>query len=480
MPDGTALAPRGLLRILTCGSVDDGKSTLIGRLLFETGNVPEDQLDGLARDSRRYGTTGAEPDYALLLDGLMAEREQGITIDVAWRRFSTPQRAFVVADAPGHAQYTRNMATGAAACSLALLLVDATQGLQEQTRRHAAICALLGIRDVVLAVNKMDLVGYDRAAFERIVAAWDEAAAPLGFRSVMPVPLSARDGENLVRPSAAMPWHAGPCLLGHLETVEVAEDRAALPFRFPVQWVSRPNAAFRGFAGTVASGRVAVGDPVVVAGSGRAGRVARIVTMDGDLPAAQAGQAVTLTLAEPLDIARGDLLALSSARPAVADQFAARLLWLDEAELLPGRRYALRHGHLWTEASVTSIRHRLDIVTGQERPARQLAQNEIGLCHLRTAQRLPLDPYAENRATGTFILVDRSSHRTVGAGMLAHPLRRAANIHQEDFPVDKRARATPRRPAAARDLVHRPLGRGQVDHRQACGTGAARRRPAHL
>lgn len=442
MPDSLAPAPsRELLRFLVCGSVDDGKSTLIGRLLFETDSVPEDQLATLARESQRYGTTGDDPDYALLLDGLEAEQQQGITIDVAWRYFSTPKRAFIVADAPGHAQYTRNMATGATYCSLAVILVDATQGLLEQTRRHAMICSLLGIRDVVLAVNKMDLVGYDNAAFSQISAAWRGLAASLGFSSAAPVPLSARYGENLVRPLGAMPWYDGPGLLALLEAAEVSEDPSLLPFRFPVQWVNRPHADFRGFAGTISSGHIKVRDPVTIASSGRGACVTRIVTMDGDLPEARAGQAVTLVLDEPVDIARGDLLVEPSSRPAMADQFAAHLLWLDEEPLLPGRNYALRLGHLWTTASVTSNRNTLDVTTGDKLPAQRLELNEIGLCHFAAAQRLPIDPYKENRATGAFILVDQLTKRTVGAGMMARPLHQARNIHPEAFPVDRRARA---------------------------------------
>ncbi|MBW8270697.1 sulfate adenylyltransferase subunit CysN [Caldovatus aquaticus] len=432
---------RELLRFLTCGSVDDGKSTLIGRLLYDSRLVLDDQLAALARDSRRHGTTGEEIDLALLVDGLEAERQQGITIDVAWRYFATPRRSFVVADTPGHEQYTRNMATGASHCSLAVLLVDARKGVLTQTRRHSLICALLGIRDIVLAVNKMDLAGFDRTRFERIVGDYRAFAAGLGFRSIVPIPLSARHGDNVTRRSDNTPWYHGPTLLEHLEAVEVEQDLADRPFRFPVQWVNRPNQEFRGFSGTVASGRVAVGDPVVVAASGRASRVARIVTADGDLDRAAAGQAVTLTLADEIDIARGDLLVHAAARPEMADQFAARLLWLDEEPLLPGRTYLMRIGHLWTQASVTAIRHRLDVNTGEQHAARTLALNEIGFCNLATAQRVPCDAYAENRATGAFILVDRFTNRTAGAGMIAFPLRRAANIHHADFVVDKHARA---------------------------------------
>ena len=442
MPDSSAIiTPRELLRFLVCGSVDDGKSTLIGRLLFDTGHVPDDQLKTLDDESRRHGTTGDDPDYALLLDALQVEQQQGITVDVAWRYFSTQKRAFIVADTPGHAQYIRNMATGATYCSLAVILVDATQGLLEQTRRHALICARLGIRDVLLAVNKMDLVGYDEAAFIRVSTAWHDLAASLGFTSATSLPLSARCGDNLVRSSEAMPWYRGPSLLQFLEAVEVSEDPSSLPFRFPVQWVSRPHAGFRGLAGTIESGRIKVGDPVVVASSGSGARIARIVTMDGDLPEAEAAQAVTLLLDEPVDAGRGDLLVEPLWRPSMTEQFAAHLLWLGEDPLLPGHDYLLRIGHLWTTASVTSVRHTLDVMTGDERSAQRLEQNEIGFCHFNAAQRLPVDSYKKNRSAGAFILVDASSRRTVCAGMMAYPLGHAKNIHPEDFLVDEQARA---------------------------------------
>ena len=442
MPDGAPDGARDLLRFLACGAVDSGKSTLIGRLLFETGNVREDELAALVRDSKRYGTTGEEPDYALLLDGLEAEREQGITVDVAWRYFSTSCRRFIVADAPGHLQYTRNMASGAASASLAVLLVDARQGLQDQTRRHALICALFGIPDLVLAVNKMDAVGYDEAAFTAIADEFRAFAAPLGLRRIVALPLVARKGENVTRPAVALSWHDGPTLLGALEDAASAEALTDLPLRIQVQGIMRPDSEFRGMAGTVASGRVAPGDPVAVAGSGLTSRVARIVAPRGDLAEATAGQAVMLCLDDPIDVGRGDLLVAPDQRPAVAAQFAARLVALDEAPLLPGRRYALRIGHFWTAASITSIRHRLDVVTGGQHPARRLAMNEIGLCHLATTEPVPFDPYAENRATGSFILVDQTSHRTAAAGLIAHPLRRDDNIRRETFLVDKPARAT--------------------------------------
>jgi bifunctional enzyme CysN/CysC len=432
---------RELLRFLTCGSVDDGKSTLIGRLLYDSRLIFEDQLRAVERDSRKHGTTGEDVDLALLVDGLEAERQQGITIDVAYRFFTTPRRSFIVADTPGHEQYTRNMATGASNASAAVILIDARKGVLTQTKRHTTICSLLGIRDVVVAVNKMDLVSFDRAVFERILGDYTAFASRLGLRSVVPVPISARFGDNVAARSGNMPWHLGPTLLEHLETVDAARDAVGKPFRFPVQWVNRPDLDFRGFSGTVASGRVAKGDGLVVAASGKPTRVARIVTYDGDLEAAEAGDAVTLTLADEIDVARGDMLVRPDARPEMADQFAAHLLWMDEEAMLPGRAYMMRIGHLWTQASVTSIRHRLDVNTLEELATRRLELNEIGFCNLSAGQRVPTDAYAENRATGAFILVDRFTNRTAGAGMIAYPLRRAANIHQENFLVDKAARA---------------------------------------
>jgi bifunctional enzyme CysN/CysC len=432
---------RELLRFLTCGSVDDGKSTLIGRLLFDSQLIFEDTLAAITRDSRKHGTTGEEVDLALLVDGLEAERQQGITIDVAYRFFATPRRSFIVADTPGHEQYTRNMATGASGASLAVILIDARKGVLTQTRRHSYICSLLGIRDIVVAVNKIDLVNFSEDTFDRIVGDYVTFAAGLGFRSVVPIPLSARYGDNVAARSGNTPWYHGPSLIEHLEGVDVTQDLASRPFRFPVQWVNRPDADFRGFAGTIASGRIAPGDQVVVAASGKATRIARIVTADGDLAAAEAGQAVTLTLEDEVDVARGDILVRPAERPPVADQFAGHLLWMDEEAMLPGRSYLMRIGNIWTPCSVTSIRHRVDVNTLEEHAARRLALNEIGFCNFSAGQAVPLDPYAENRATGAFILVDRFTNRTAGAGMVAFPLRRATNIHQERFTVDKAARA---------------------------------------
>jgi bifunctional enzyme CysN/CysC len=434
-------ASRGLLRLLTCGSVDDGKSTLIGRLLYDAQLIAEDTLAAITRDSRKHGTVGEEVDLALLVDGLEAERQQGITIDVAYRFFTTGSRSFIVADCPGHEQYTRNMATGASNSELAIILVDARKGLLTQTRRHSFICSLLGIRHVVLAVNKIDLVAFDQAVFDRIVAEYHGFAAAFGFRSLVAIPLSGRFGDNVTQRSPRTPWYQGPTLIEHLEAIDVDEDAEALPFRFPVQWVNRPNLDFRGYSGTVASGRIERGAPVVVAASGVASEVTRILGPDGEQAHAAAGEAVTLCLAHEIDIARGDMLAPPTERPAVADQFAAHILWMDEEKLLPGRQYLLRMGHAWTTASITAIKHRVDIATMGQLPATSLALNEIAVCNLSTAQKLAFDPYAQNRLTGAFILVDRTTNRTAGCGMVQFPLRRATNIHQEAYPVDKAARA---------------------------------------
>ncbi len=434
--------PRSLLRFLTCGSVDDGKSTLIGRLLYDSRLIMEDTLNSLAKDSRKHGTVGEDIDLALLVDGLEAERQQGITIDVAYRFFGTPKRNFIVADTPGHEQYTRNMATGASNCELAIILADARKGVLTQTRRHTYICSLLGIRHVVLAVNKIDLVDFSEQTFDRIVGDWLTFASSLGFQTMVPIPLSARFGDNATQRSGNTPWYLGPTLIDHLEKVDVEGDTAAKPFRFPVQWVNRPHQDFRGFSGTVASGRVTLGDAVVVAASGRQSRVVRILGPDGDISGAAAGEAVTICLADEIDIARGDMLVPPTARPQVADQFAGHLLWMDEEAMLPGRQYMMRIGNLWTTASVTSIRHRVNVNTLEHQAARRLELNEIGVCNIEVKKPVPLDPYAENRTTGAFILVDRFSNRTAGAGMVDFVLRRATNIHHEDYPVDKLARAT--------------------------------------
>jgi len=430
-----------LLRFLTCGSVDDGKSTLIGRLLYDTKLIFEDQLSALERDSKKHGTTGEDIDFALLVDGLEAEREQGITIDVAYRFFATPKRKFIVADTPGHEQYTRNMATGASTADLAIVLVDARQGVLAQTRRHSIIASLLGIRHIVLAINKIDLVGFDQAVFDRIVAEYGAFAGELGFKSIVAVPLSARYGDNVTSRSANTPWYTGPSLIEHLEAVAIDDDRADQPFRFPVQYVNRPNLDFRGFAGTIASGSVAAGDEVVVAKSGRASRVKRIVAQGGDLAVAVEGQAVTLVLEDEVDVSRGNVLVAPDARPHVADQFAASLVWFDESPLVAGRSYILRTETDQVSATVTELKRRVNIDDLSEGPAKALKMNEVGVANLATQNSIAFDTFRENRATGAFILIDRLTNATVAAGMIQHPLRRAGNIHWQALDVDRKARA---------------------------------------
>jgi bifunctional enzyme CysN/CysC len=443
MADGDAapLRERDLLRFLTCGSVDDGKSTLIGRLLYDGALVPADQLEALERESRRFGTTGGDLDFSLLLDGLEDERQQKITIDVAYRFFATPRRAFIVADAPGHEQFTRNMATGASTADLALILVDARKGLLKQTRRHAYICALLGIRHLVLAVNKMDLVGFDERVFEEIATAFSAFARRLGDLAIRAIPLAARFGDNVGARSGRMKWYRGPSLIEHLETVDVAAAAAPRAFRFPVQWVNRPDAQFRGFSGTIVSGTVKPNDPVLVAGSGRTSRVKEIVTFEGNLAQAGEGEAVTLTLADEIDIARGDLLAAPTDPPECVDQFAAHILWMSEDPLVPGRSYLLKIGARTVPATITALKHRIDIDSLAHLADKTLALNEIGFCNLSTAAPVAFDPYAVNRDTGAFILIDRFTNETAGAGMIAFGLRRASNIHWQALSVGRAERA---------------------------------------
>jgi bifunctional enzyme CysN/CysC len=439
--DALPLSSRSELRFLACGSVDDGKSTLIGRLINDATGLPEDEVASLRDDSRRFGTTDDELDFALLLDGLEAEREQGITIDVAYRFFTTPRRAFVVADTPGHQQYTRNMATGASNAELAVLLVDARKGLTEQTRRHAAIVSLLGIRHVVLAVNKIDLVEFSEARFREIEAAFTAFATPLAFHSVVPIPVSARLGDNVAIRGKRTPWYAGPTLLGHLETVETDLETVGAPLRFPVQWVNRPDGEFRGFTGTVASGRVAVGDKLVVAGSGRASAVARIVSFDGDLPSAAAGRSVTLTLADEVDVIRGDLLADPRRRPVVTRRLAADLVWMDETPATPGKRFLLKIGTATVPATLSRISDTLDVESLRRAPAGDLALNAIGRVEIEANQPVAFDPYAENRQTGAFILIDRSTLRTAAAGMVVESLDVAPDVHRHAETVTPALRA---------------------------------------
>jgi bifunctional enzyme CysN/CysC len=433
---------RGLLRFLTCGSVDDGKSTLIGRLLYDSALVYDDQVRSAEHDSRRSnGSRGGPLDLALLVDGLEAEREQKITIDVAYRYFSTPRRKFIVADTPGHVQYTRNMATGASNCDFAVLLVDARSGVLTQTRRHACILSLLGIGSIALAVNKMDLVDFDQARFEAIAEEFSGFAAELGFELVTAIPVSALKGDNVIAPSAHMHWYHGPTLLGHLETVDVIRGERERPFRFPVQWVNRPHLDFRGYAGTVASGKIARGEEVVIHPSGKRAHVARIVTAGGDLEAAQEGDAVTLTFAEEVDVSRGDIIALPEVAPSIADQIAARLIWFDEEPMLPGRAYTLKCGGQTTTATVSSLKYKLNVDNLDHVAGKTLELNEVGLCNLTTAKALVFDSYAENADTGSFILIDRFTNATVAAGMIEFGLRRATNIQWQELSINKAARA---------------------------------------
>jgi bifunctional enzyme CysN/CysC len=414
-------APRAssLLRFFTCGSVDDGKSTLIGRLLHDTGAIPEDQLATLERDSRKHGTQGDNLDFALLLDGLSAEREQGITIDVAYRYFSTPGRAFIVADTPGHEQYTRNMATGASTANVAIILVDARKGILPQTRRHSYIVSMLGVRDIVLAVNKMDLVDFSRATFERIVADYRAAAGELGFSSIVPIPISARDGDNVTRRSDRASWFDGPTLLDYLETVEPAEaDRSTAAFALPVQWVNRPDLDFRGYAGTIASGVARPGDEILVLPGARRSRIARIVTADGERAEAVAGEAITLTLADEIDVSRGDVIVATTHDLRPRHSFAARLLWMTDEPLRVGRDYIVRHATTTANARVAALHHAIDIETFAERPATGLAMNEIGLATIGFDRPLIVSRARGDREFGAFILIDRISNQTVALGVV--------------------------------------------------------------
>jgi bifunctional enzyme CysN/CysC len=432
---------KSLLRFITCGSVDDGKSTLIGRLLYDSKMIFEDQLAALEADSKKVGTQGGDIDFALLVDGLAAEREQGITIDVAYRFFSTDKRKFIVADTPGHEQYTRNMVTGASTADLAVILIDARKGVLVQTRRHSYVVSLLGIRKVVLAINKMDLVDYSKEVFERIVAEYTAFAERIGLKDIVAIPVSGLKGDNITAPSAHTPWYHGPILMAYLETVEIEEDTQRRPFRFPVQWVNRPNLDFRGFAGTIASGSIRKGEKIRVLPSARESTVTRIVTMDGDLEHAIAGQAVTLTLADEIDISRGDVIAKPENLPGVADQFEATVIWMAADAMLPGRPYWLKIGTKQVTATITEPKYKVNVNTLEHLAAKKLELNEIGICNLSTDQAVAFDPYVENRTTGSFILIDRLTNATVGAGLLHFALRRSQNIHWQALDVNKVSRA---------------------------------------
>ena len=434
-----------VLRFITCGSVDDGKSTLIGRLLFDSKLIFEDQLQALELDSRRFGTRGNDIDLALLVDGLAAEREQGITIDVAYRYFSTEKRKFIVADTPGHEQYTRNMATGASTASLAVILVDALNGVLTQTRRHSCICALMGIRHVVLAVNKMDAVGWDKGVFDAILEEYMPFAEEIGLANVYPTPLSALEGDNVMRTSENMPWYTGPTLIDHLEGIDVTGDAGESPFRLPVQWVNRPHSGFRGYTGTVASGSVRVGDEIVVLPGGRTALVERVIVGDADVEAATFGEAATLLLDREIDVSRGDVIATAAQRPETSDQFQVRLLWMNDEHMLPGRSYILKTANRYVGASVTDLKGRLDVNTLKRESAKVLALNEIGICNISLDAPIAFDPYEENRTTGSFVFIDRVTHETVASGMIDFGLRRAQNIHWQAVEVDKSVRMRQKR-----------------------------------
>ena len=432
---------KSFLRFITCGSVDDGKSTLIGRLLYDSKMIFEDQLAALEADSKKQGTQGQKIDFALLLDGLAAEREQGITIDVAYRFFSTDKRKFIVADTPGHEQYTRNMATGASTAELAVILIDARKGVLTQTRRHSYIASLLGIKHIVVAVNKMDLVGFDKDVFDAIETEYSTFAKELGFKSVLCMPLSALEGDNILTKSPRTPWYKGAPLMPYLETIDVSSDLSEAPFRLPVQWVNRPNLDFRGFSGTIASGTVKPGDDIVVLPSAKRSTVERVVTQDGDLAQASADQAVTLTLADEIDISRGDIICAGQSPAEQTDQFAAHLLWMHDEPLLPGRQYVLKTANRMIPATVTDLKHKINVNTLDHQSGKTLELNEVGVCNLSTSRPIAFDPYQDNRATGSFILIDRQTNATIGVGMIDFSLRRAQNVHWQALEVDKSSRA---------------------------------------
>jgi bifunctional enzyme CysN/CysC len=432
---------KSLLRFITCGSVDDGKSTLIGRLLYESNLIFDDQLATLAADSRRVGTRGGELDFALLVDGLAAEREQGITIDVAYRFFSTERRKFIVADTPGHEQYTRNMVTGASTADLAVILIDARKGVLTQTRRHSYLIRLLGIRRAVLAVNKMDLVNYSQERFTSIVSDYRAFGARIGLTDITAIPLSAVHGDNVIARSARLPWYEGATLMQHLESVEVDSDRAAGPLRLPVQWVNRPHADFRGFAGRIVSGRVRPGERIRALPSGREAHVARIVTADGELAEALAGQSVTLTLDAEIDVSRGDVLSAADTPPQVADQFEATIVWLHEEPMLQGRAYLMKAGTRTVAATMTPLKHKINVNTLEHTAAERLELNDIGVCELELDRMIPFEPYADSRELGGFILIDRLNNNTVGAGLINFALRRSQNVHWQALDVDQQMRS---------------------------------------
>jgi bifunctional enzyme CysN/CysC len=435
----TQQAQQDLLRFITCGSVDDGKSTLIGRLLWESQQVFCDQLTALQADSKRHGTQGQDIDFALLVDGLAAEREQGITIDVAYRFFATPRRKFIVADTPGHEQYTRNMVTGASTADVAVLLIDAQKGVLTQTRRHAYLVSLVGIKQIILAVNKMDLVGYSKEVFDATVTGFQNVTQLLGFERVTPIPLSALEGDNITEHSGLTPWYQGPTLMGCLEMLNVerpTENKSV----FPVQWVSRPNASFRGFSGTLAAGQLTVGDTIRVTASGQTASLSRIDTADGDLDAAHAGDAVTLVFDREVDASRGDVISLADQPLDMTDQFEATLVWMHDEPGHAGRVYEIKLANQWASASITNLKYRVNVNTQAHESCKQMALNDIAVVNLALSKPLVFAPYDDNRTLGGFILVDKFSHATVAAGMIRHNLRRAQNVHRQALSITREYR----------------------------------------
>ena len=434
-------AEKGFLRFITCGSVDDGKSTLIGRLLYDSKMIFEDQLSALEKDSKKVGTQGQNIDFALLVDGLAAEREQGITIDVAYRYFSTDKRKFIVADTPGHEQYTRNMATGASTADLAILMIDARKGILTQTKRHSFIISLLGIKHVVLAINKMDLIEFDQNIFEEIDKNYRNFAKKLGFHNIVSIPVSALGGDNIIEKSEKTDWFNGPMLMEHLETVQIEEQNVSAPFRLPVQWINRPNPDYRGFSGTVSAGNIAVGDEIVALPNAKTSRVKGILGTSGEKNHATFGEAITISLDDEIDISRGDVIAKINERPEITDQFQAHIIWMQEEHLLPGRPYLIKTNNQTTEGVVTELKHKINVNSLEHESGKTLELNEVGLINISLNQSIAYDPYTENKSMGSFIIIDKFTNSTMACGMIKFGLRRASNVHWQAVDVDKKSRS---------------------------------------
>jgi len=434
-------AEKGFLRFITCGSVDDGKSTLIGRLLYDSKMIFEDQLSALEKDSKKVGTQGQNIDFALLVDGLAAEREQGITIDVAYRYFSTDKRKFIVADTPGHEQYTRNMATGASTADLAILMIDARKGILTQTKRHSFIISLLGIKHVALAINKMDLIEFDQNIFEEIDKNYRNFANKLGFHNIVSIPVSALGGDNIIEKSEKTDWYNGPMLMEHLETVQIEEQNVSAPFRLPVQWVNRPNLDFRGFSGTVSAGNIAVGDEIVALPDAKTSTVKGILGTSGEKNHATFGEAITISLEDEIDISRGGVIAKINERPETTDQFQAHVIWMHEEHLLPGRPYLIKTNNQTTEGVVTELKHKINVNSLEHESGKTLELNEVGLVNISLNRSIAYDSYTENKTMGSFIIIDKFTNSTVACGMIKFELRRASNVHWQAVDVDKKSRS---------------------------------------